>query len=104
MRGRRRPGRAGPPRRRPNESDPKLTLKLRGKWRRCREGGGVICRIATQWADGPRLCREVLHARPCAGHDVFGLQKERRGWPGRCPAMTKSKVVMPPWEVARADR
>src|SRR5258705_4856705 len=38
-------------------------------------------------------CRLSLarHARPCAGHPRFNSpNQQRRGWPGRSPAMTES--------------
>src|SRR3979411_95743 len=40
------------------------------------------------------LLREARHARPCAGHPrLCSIKQERRGWPGRSPAMTKKRLV-----------
>src|SRR4030081_1761869 len=40
------------------------------------------------------LLREARHARPCAGHPrLCSIKQERRGWPGRSPAMTKKRII-----------
>src|SRR4030081_4127732 len=40
------------------------------------------------------LLREARDARPCAGHPrLCSIKQERRGWPGRSPAMTKKRIV-----------
>src|ERR1700724_2171613 len=40
------------------------------------------------------LLGEARDARPCAGHPrLCSIKQERRGWPGRSPAMTKKRII-----------
>jgi hypothetical protein len=69
-------------------------VPIEGQWMAVAERAIAPQSLTQKAANEMALLGEARDARPCAGHPrLCSIKQERRGWPGRSPAMTKKRIV-----------